>query len=52
MSLIKKLLILVSLFFLCAAATGCEQEGTAEKAGKKVDKAFNSAKDKIHEATK
>jgi hypothetical protein len=43
---------LVALFFLCAAATGCEQEGATEKAGKEVDKAFNSAKDKIHEATK
>lgn len=27
-------------------------DGTAEKAGKEIDKAFDTAKDKIHEATK
>jgi hypothetical protein len=51
MSLKKTLLVLLSFFFI-VSVTGCEQEGTAEKAGKEVDKAFNTAKDKIHDATK
>ncbi len=29
----------------------CEKKGEGEKIGKKVDNAFNSVKDKIHEAT-
>ena len=31
---------------------GCQKEGPAEKAGKEVDKAFNSLKDKIEDASK
>jgi len=31
---------------------GCEKEGTAEKAGKEVDKAYDAAKSKLKEATK
>lgn len=43
------------LFLLMAFATiqiGCQREGTAEKAGKKIDKTYESAKDKLKEMTK
>lgn len=42
-------------FFLAALTagmiTGCEQEGSAEKAGKQIDQAFDTVKEKVHEAT-
>ena len=31
---------------------GCGEKGTAEKAGKEVDKSIESAKEKLEEATK
>ena len=37
---------------IVAMHVGCEKEGTAEKAGKEVDKAYDSAKDKFKEMTK
>jgi hypothetical protein len=46
------------MFVLCAIAcfafgiAGCGEKGNAEKAGKKIDKAAESAKDAIHDATK
>lgn len=43
---------LLILCFTVVIATGCEREGSAEKAGKKVDQAFDSVKDKFKEATK
>jgi hyperosmotically inducible protein len=47
MSNIKKwIFILVALTFMLGA-TGCSQDGPAEKAGKKVDEAADSAKKKI-----
>ncbi len=48
----------IKMFVLCAIAifafgiTGCKKEGTAEKAGKEVDQALESAKEKLEEATK
>lgn len=48
----KKILLLVALAFFAIQLGGCEKEGTAEKAGKEVDKAFSTAKDKINDATK
>ena len=49
---LKKIIavILVSSFVL-TAAVACEKEGTAEKAGKKIDQTFDSAKQKLNEAT-
>jgi len=44
------LLCLLAIFVL--SAMGCEKEGTAEKAGKKIDEAVSSAKEKINDATK
>jgi len=48
----KKIIILFVLVMIAFVQIGCEKEGTAEKAGKEVDKAFNTAKDKINDATK
>jgi hypothetical protein len=31
---------------------GCKKEGTAEKTGKEIDKALDTAKDKINDVTK
>jgi len=48
----KKILILLTLALFVAMQAGCEKEGTAEKAGKEVDKAYDAAKDKFKEVTK
>ena len=37
---------------LLISAVACEKEGPAEKAGKEVDRAFDSAKQKLNDATK
>jgi hypothetical protein len=52
MPIAQRILAAVFTIFICFAAIGCEKEGPAEKAGKEIDKAFNTAKDKINEATK
>jgi len=46
-----KMVVLCAIVCLAFGITGCEK-GTAEKAGKEIDKAVDSAKDSIHEATK
>jgi hypothetical protein len=49
----KKIIIIgfaMSCLLLTAAA--CEKEGTAEKAGKEVDRALDSAKKKLDDVTK
>lgn len=48
----KKLLILCLMGFLACGFVGCKKEGEAEKAGKKIDQAINSAKKQVEEATK
>lgn len=52
MKLQSKAILLLSLLFLALSTVACEKEGDAEKAGKEIDKAFNAAKEKIHDATK
>jgi hypothetical protein len=52
MSLFKRLLMIMAVVFLIAGVYGCEKEGPAEKAGKKLDQAMEDAKDKLDEATK
>ncbi len=48
----------MKMFVLCAIAcfafgiAGCGEKGTAEKAGKEVDKTVDSAKEKVEEVTK
>jgi outer membrane lipoprotein-sorting protein len=51
MKLHAKAVLCFSLLILAVATVACEKEGGAERAGKQVDKALDSAKDKIHEAT-
>ena len=48
----KLLLVGLAVSYLFISAVACEKEGTAEKAGKEVDRAFDSAKQKLNEATK
>jgi hypothetical protein len=48
----KKLLILCLIGFLASGFVSCKKEGTAEKAGKQIDQAIDSAKKQVEEATK
>ena len=51
MSVIKKMIVLISFLALLGIGTlGCEQEGPAEKAGKKVDETIEKADEKMEEA--
>jgi hypothetical protein len=52
MKLRIKMVVLVAVACFAFGIAGCGEKGTAEKAGKKVDKAAESAKDAIHDATK
>jgi len=47
----KKFAIFLLIFF-ALFISACAQEGTAQKIGKKIDNVFNTAKNKIHQATK
>jgi len=50
---LKKVLVIgVAISSLLIFAVACEKEGTGEKAGKEIDRAFDSAKQKLNEATK
>ena len=49
-SLLKKIIIIVAMASFIFVITGCEKEGSAEKAGKKVDQTLDSIKKKIDEA--
>lgn len=49
---VKRLVLLCVMGFVVCNFVGCQkEEGTAEKVGKKIDQAIDSAKKKIHEAT-
>ena len=52
MSLFKKLLMILVFVVFVAGIYGCEKEGPAERAGKDLDKAMESAKEKLDDATK
>jgi hypothetical protein len=47
-----KVVLLFSVAIIALSTVACEKEGDAEKAGKEIDKAFSTAKDKINDATK
>ena len=50
---VKKLLVIgLAIGGLLISAVACEKEGTAEKAGKEIDRALDSAKQKLNETTK
>jgi len=52
MSRLKTIVLCSILFsFLAMAIIGCEKEGPAEKAGKKMDEAFDSAKKSFKKLT-
>ena len=51
-SILKKIFALIAMASFLFLSSGCEKEGTAEKAGKEVDRAFDSAKQKMNDATK
>ena len=51
-SILKKMIIMIATASMLFLFTGCEKEGTAEKAGKKVDQTLSSLKEKIDEAKK
>ena len=50
MSLSYRSFFIVFLLAFVIGLAGCQQEGTAEKAGKKIDKAAEKAGDKIDKA--
>jgi hypothetical protein len=51
-ALMKKMAIVFSvLAFFAFGLAGCEKEGPAEKAGKEIDQAFDSAKKELDKAT-
>lgn len=52
MKLKKIIAVVLAAGFLLTAVVACQKEGTAEKTGKKIDNAFDSAKQKLDETTK
>ena len=52
MKLRIKMVVLCAIACFAFGIAGCGEKGTAEKAGKEVDKSLESAKDAIHDATK
>jgi predicted small lipoprotein YifL len=51
-SFFKKVVLACMLLSAVVALAACGEEGDAEKAGKEIDKTFDSVKEKVHEATK
>lgn len=47
-----KAVLLFSVAIIALSTVACEKEGDAEKAGKEIDKALSTAKEKINDATK
>ena len=47
-------IFVIGLAIICLfiGTTACEKEGTAEKTGKEIDRALDSAKQKLDDATK
>jgi hyperosmotically inducible protein len=49
MLLLKKIVMLMAAVIFVVGIFGCEEKGTAEKAGQKIDKVFEDVKDKVKE---
>ena len=49
---VHSVFILCLLLMFSVSFIGCSKEGTAEKAGKKIDQGLDAAKDKFNEMTK
>lgn len=52
MSLLKKLSVVSAGLLLAAGLAACEQKGSAEKIGAKIDQTVETAKDKVEEVTR
>ena len=52
MKLKSKAALLLLAVMMVVTTVACEKEGGAEKAGKKIDEAFNTVKEKVKDATK
>ena len=52
MELVKRLVVIFCVSLFALGIVACEKEGAAEKAGKKVDSAFDAAKKKADDLTK
>jgi hyperosmotically inducible protein len=50
MALLSRGVVIIFLLAFVLGVAGCQQEGTAEKTGKKIDKAAEKAGDKIDKA--
>ena len=50
MAVLKKLPILLIVFYLAGGLAACEKEGPAEKAGKKIDQTMEKMGDQIEDA--
>lgn len=51
MSFRNTILTMIIIAFLSIPIMGCEKEGTAEKAGKKIDNAIEAAKETVKKQT-
>ncbi len=52
MSNLKKIIMLMAAVLFAAGLFACEEKGTAEKAGEKVDTFIEDVKDKVEDANK
>lgn len=52
MSTLKKLSIFSASLLIAAGLSACEQKGSAEKIGAKIDQTVEKAKEKIEDVTK
>jgi hypothetical protein len=52
MKRVTTFVIAVALVLCMGMASGCREEGTAEKAGEAIDEAFEDAKDEVEKAKK
>ena len=50
-AVLQKIIIGCVIVLFALGPVACEKEGTAEKAGKKVDETVESVKEKVKEAT-
>jgi len=49
MSFLKKTIVTLTMLLLVFSFVGCEKEGPAERAGKKIDKTIEDAKKAVKE---
>ena len=52
MSFLKKTIVTLTMLLLVFSFVGCEREGPAERAGKKIDQTIEDAKKSLEETKK